>query len=170
MRRGGILNEARDNAVLVFTGLSPSAHAASSPKDLSPGWWEQIVGVGRPIDTQRYFVICVNSIGSCFGSSGPASVNPATGESYRLSFPVLMLQDVARGAWEVIRSLKIEKLHTTVGPSMGGMSALAFEILFPGISKRVNYYFFGFQGAAICHRFTVLAKGDDSAGPELARG
>ena len=131
----GILNEARDNAVLVFTGLSPSAHAASSPKDLSPGWWEQIIGVGRPIDTQRYFVICVNSIGSCFGSSGPASVNPATGESYRLSFPVLMLQDVARGAWEVIRSLKIEKLHTTVGPSMGGMSALAFEILFPGISK-----------------------------------
>ena len=64
----GILNEARDNAVLVFTGLSPSAHAASSPKDLSPGWWEQIVGVGRPIDTQRYFIICVNSIMSILWS------------------------------------------------------------------------------------------------------
>ena len=87
----GTLSKARDNAVLVFTGLSPSAHAASSPKDLSPGWWEQIIGVGRPFDTQRYFVICVNSIGSCFGSSGPASIDPATGEPYRLSFPVLML-------------------------------------------------------------------------------
>ena len=72
----GELTPARDNAVLLFTGLSPSAHAASSAEDPSPGWWEEMVGPGRPIDTRRYFVVCVNSLGSCFGSTGPASVCP----------------------------------------------------------------------------------------------
>ena len=96
MHRGGVLsgptiayetwgepNRARDNAVLIFTGLSPSAHAASSPEDPAPGWWEEVIGPGRPIDTRRFYVICVNSLGSCFGSTGPASTNPETGEIYR---------------------------------------------------------------------------------------
>ena len=74
----GELNEARDNALLLFTGLSPSAHAASSPQDPSPGRWEKMVGPGKAIDTNRYFVICVNSLGSCFGSSGPASIDPSS--------------------------------------------------------------------------------------------
>ncbi len=131
----GELNAARDNAVVIFTGLSPSAHAASSAEDPSAGWWEEIIGPGRPIDTRRYFVICINSLGSCFGSTGPASVNPATGDIYRLDFPVLSLEDVARGGYEVVRSLGIDKLHAIVGPSMGGMTALAFEVLFPGMSR-----------------------------------
>jgi homoserine O-acetyltransferase len=133
----GELASKRDNAVLIFTGMSPSAHAASSPDDPSPGWWEEIVGPGRPIDTRRYFVICVNSLGSCFGSTGPASIDPATGEPYRLGFPVLSLEDVARGGYEVVRRLGVERLHATVGPSMGGMSAIAFEILFAGMSKEL---------------------------------
>ena len=108
--------------------------AASSLADPTPGWWEEIIGPGRSIDTRRYFVICVNSLGSCFGSTGPASVDPATGDVYRLNFPVLSLEDVARGGLEVIRSLGIDRLHATVGPSMGGMTSLAFELLFPGIS------------------------------------
>jgi homoserine O-acetyltransferase len=128
----GELNAARDNAVLIFTGLSPSAHAASCPQDPSPGWWEEMIGPGRSIDTRRFFVICVNSLGSCFGSTGPASIDPATGELYRLTFPVLSLEDIARSGWEVVRHLGIERLHAIVGPSMGGMTALAFEILFPG--------------------------------------
>ncbi len=131
----GELNEHRDNTVLMFTGLSPSAHAASSPEDPAPGWWEEMVGPGRSIDTRRFFVVCVNSLGSCFGSTGPASLDPETGEIYRRRFPVLSLEDVARGGREVIRHLGVEKLYTTVGPSMGGMSALAFEILFPGLSE-----------------------------------
>jgi homoserine O-acetyltransferase len=130
----GELNDGRDNAVLIFTGLSPSAHAASSPADPSPGWWEEIIGPGRSIDTRRYFVICVNSLGSCFGSTGAASIDAETGQPYRLTFPVLSLEDVARGGWEVLQHLGIERLHSVVGPSMGGMSALAFEILFPGSS------------------------------------
>src|SRR5690606_35136064 len=87
----GELNADRSNAVLIFTGMSPSAHAASSVVDETPGWWEEIIGPGRPIDTRRYFVICMNSLGSCFGSTGPASVDPRTGEIYRLKFPVLSL-------------------------------------------------------------------------------
>ncbi len=131
----GELNENRDNGILIFTGLSPSAHAASSTADPSPGWWEEMIGPGRALDSHRYYIICVNSLGSCFGSTGPASVNPETGEIYRLTFPVLTLEDVARAGYEVIQSLGISELAATVGPSMGGMSALAFEILFPGVSK-----------------------------------
>jgi len=131
----GQLNRARDNAILIFTGLSPSAHAASSTADAAPGWWEEIIGPGRPIDTKRYFVVCVNSLGSCFGSTGPASIDPRTGELYRLTFPVLSLEDVARGGYEVIKHLGVQRLKATVGPSMGGMTALAFEILFPGLSE-----------------------------------
>ncbi len=131
----GALNHDRNNAILIFTGLSPSAHAASSNEDPVPGWWEEIIGPGRPIDTRRYYVICVNSLGSCFGSTGPASVDPRTGDIYRLKFPVLSLEDVARGGHEVVKHLGVKSLKATVGPSMGGMTALAFEILFPGLSE-----------------------------------
>jgi homoserine O-acetyltransferase/O-succinyltransferase len=85
----GQLNERRDNALLLFTGLSPSAHAASSNADPSDGWWQRMVGPGLAIDTDQFFVICVNSLGSCFGSTGPNSDDPATGKPYRLTFPDL---------------------------------------------------------------------------------
>jgi len=133
----GRLNASRDNAVLIFTGLSPSAHAASCKDDPTPGWWEEIIGPGRPIDTRRYFVVCANSLGSCFGSTGPASIDPLTGEIYRLTFPVLTLEDVARGGYELIRHLGVERLYAVVGPSMGGMTSLAFEVLFPGLSEGI---------------------------------
>jgi homoserine O-acetyltransferase len=131
----GELNEDGSYAVLLFTGLSPSAHAASSPEDTSPGWWEDMVGLGRPIDTRNYFVICVNSLGSCFGSTGPASIDPRSGEPYRLRFPVLTIEDVAVAGREVVRHLGIRQLHTVVGPSLGGMSALAFCVLYPEMSR-----------------------------------
>ena len=127
----GTLNAARDNAILIFTGLSPSAHAASSPDDPSTGWWEDMVGPDKPIDTTRFFVICVNSLGSCFGSTGPASINPTTNAPYRLAFPILHLEDIARGGAAVLDHLGIEVLHTVLGSSMGGMTVLAFAMLFP---------------------------------------
>ena len=129
----GELSPAADNAVLVFTGLSPSAHAASSPDDPSTGWWEDMIGADKPIDTTRYFVICVNSLGSCFGSTGPASANPATGERYRLDFPVLALEDIAHAGHSVVEHLGVERLHTVVGASMGGMTALAYAVLYPAL-------------------------------------
>jgi len=127
----GELNQARDNAVLIFTGLSPSAHVASSPDDPGTGWWEDMLGPDKPIDTSRLFVICVNSLGSCFGSTGPASIDPATGTHYRLKFPVLHVEDIARAGAVVLDHLGIHQLHTVLGASMGGMTALAFALIHP---------------------------------------
>ena len=133
----GTLNAARDNAVLLFTGLSPPAHAASSDRDPSDGWWQGMVGPQLAIDSDRYFVICVNSLGSCFGSSGPSSPDPATGKPYRLSFPDLSVEDIARAGYETVRSLGIERLDTVMGPSLGGMVVLAYAAMFPGATRRL---------------------------------
>ncbi|MGH8175367.1 MAG: homoserine O-acetyltransferase MetX [Steroidobacter sp.] len=126
-----------DNAVLIFTGLSPSAHAASSTEDPSPGWWEDMIGPGRPIDTRSFFVICVNSLGSPFGSTSPASINPATSKPYRLTFPVLTVEDIARAGHEVVASLGVRKLASVIGPSLGGMTVLAYCALFPDEARSV---------------------------------
>ena len=128
----GSLNAARDNAVLVLTGLSPSAHMMSSVQDPAPGWWEGMAGPGKAIDSERWFVICVNSLGSDKGSTCPASTNPATGEPYRLDFPELALEDVANAAHVVVQALGIEQLACLIGCSMGGMAALAYMLLHPG--------------------------------------
>lgn len=122
----GTLNAERSNAVLLFTGLSPSAHAASSEADPSDGWWEYMIGPEHPIDTDRWFVICVNSLGSCKGSTGPASINPETGQPWRLDFPELCLEDIAASTQKVVAHLGIERVAVVMGPSMGGMSALAW--------------------------------------------
>ena len=127
----GELNATADNAVLVVTGLSPSAHIASSADDPSTGWWEDMVGPDKPIDTNRYFVVCINSIGSCFGSTGPASIDPNTSDHYRVTFPVLCVEDIADGGAKVLDHLGIDILHSVVGASMGGMTALAFSLMHP---------------------------------------
>jgi homoserine O-acetyltransferase len=150
----GALNEARDNAILLFTGLSPSAHAASSPADRSNGWWEGMIGPGLAIDTHRYFVICVNSLGSCFGSTGPASIDPATGSPYRLSFPDLSVEDIARAGYETLRSLRIERADTVIGPSLGGMTVLAFAAQFPGAARRLV----SISGSAAASPFAIALR------------
>ena len=145
LRRGGALNHvrlayetwgklsaAKDNVVLLYTGMSPSAHAAQHANDLSPGWWEDMVGPGKPIDTQRWFVICANSLGSCRGSTGPASINPLTGKAYRMDFPELSVEDIASASHKLLGHLGIERIKVVVGCSMGGMSTLAHAALFPG--------------------------------------
>ena len=133
----GQLNAARDNAILLFTGLSPPAHAAATERNPAPGWWQPIIGPGLALDTSRYFVVCVNSLGSCFGSTGPASINPATGERYRLEFPEIAVEDIARAGYEAMRALGIERLDTVIGASLGGMSVLAFATQFPHAAARL---------------------------------
>jgi homoserine O-acetyltransferase len=128
----GTLNAKRDNAVFILTGLSPSAHAATNAADPSPGWWEDMLGPGKPIDTNRWFVICANTLGSCKGSTGPASVDPATGNLYKLTFPELTLEDVANASFELVRGLGIERLACLIGNSMGGMSGLGYLLQHPG--------------------------------------
>ena len=144
MHRGGLLPEVeiayetwgrltpeRDNAVLLFTGLSPDAHAASSAEASRPGWWEYMVGPGKPIDTDRFFVVCANSLGSCFGSTGPASVDPRSGRPYGVDFPELSIEDIAVADHALLQALEIPRLRAVVGASLGGMAALAFASRFP---------------------------------------
>lgn len=144
MRRGGTLREvriayetwgeltpAKDNVLLLVTGLSPGAHARSSSADPSPGWWEDMLGPGQAIDTRKFYVVCVNSLGSCHGSTGAASLDPATGKRYAARFPVLTIEDIATAAREAMRALGLVRLRAVVGPSLGGMTALAYAILFP---------------------------------------
>lgn len=146
MKRGGVLEGARlayetwgtldadhGNAVLILPGMSPSAHAASHAADPSEGWWEAVVGPGKPIDTGRFFVICINSLGSDKGSTGPASLPPGANTPYRLDFPALTLEDVANAAHALVHDgLGIERLAVLVGCSMGGMGALAYMLQHPG--------------------------------------
>ena len=131
----GTLDADRGNALLILPGLSPDAHAARSEANPADGWWEQMVGPGKAIDTSRWFVVCVNPLGSCKGSTGPASINPGTGKPYRLDFPDLSIEDGANAAAHVVRALGIEQLSCVVGNSMGGMTALALLRRYPGIAR-----------------------------------
>jgi len=150
----GGLSPARDNAVLILTGLSPDAHAAQHPDNPAPGWWEAMLGPGKAIDSGRWYVICVNSLGSCKGSTGPASLNPATGEPYRLDFPDLSIEDIADAAAHVVHMLGIEQLACVIGNSMGGMSALAFLARHPGIARaHINI-----SGAARALPFSIAVR------------
>jgi homoserine O-acetyltransferase len=128
----GELNAAANNAILIFTGLSPSAHAASSTEDPSPGWWEYMIGSGKAIDTDRFFVVCANSLGGCYGSTGPGSIDPETGQSYGADFPDVTVEDIASSGYYLMRELGVEKLHAAVGSSMGGMSSIAYAMKYPG--------------------------------------
>lgn len=131
----GTLNARADNVILLLTGLSPSAHAASNAANDDKGWWQSIVGPGLAIDTDRWLVVCVNTLGSCKGSSGPASINPTTGEPYRLHFPDLAIEDCARAAKSVLNHLAIDSVACVIGCSMGGMVALSFMQQFPMFAR-----------------------------------
>jgi homoserine O-acetyltransferase/O-succinyltransferase len=129
----GELNEDRSNAILVAHAWTGNAHLAGkySAEEAKPGWWDAIVGPGRLLDTDRYFVICSNVIGSCYGSTGPASINPRTGKRYNLSFPVLTVRDMVRAQRLLIDHLGIGRLLTVLGGSMGGMQALEWATQYP---------------------------------------
>ncbi|MBI4723471.1 MAG: homoserine O-acetyltransferase [Rhodomicrobium sp.] len=121
----GTLNAARSNAVLVCHALTGDQHVASRhPVTGKPGWWETIVGPGKPVDTDRYFVICSNVLGGCMGSTGPASIDPATGKPYGLDFPVITIDDMVRAQARLIDHLGIADLFCVIGGSMGGMQVL----------------------------------------------
>ena len=150
----GTLSPARDNALLIVTGLSPDAHAASNDANPEPGWWEAMVGPGKAIDTDRWFVICSNALGSCKGSSGPASANPDTGEPYRLDFPELSIEDGAEAAAHLVRTLGVDQLACVVGNSMGGMVSLAMLARHPGIARtHINI-----SGAAKALPFSIAIR------------
>jgi len=150
----GALNDARDNAVLILTGLSPDAHAATTAENPAEGWWDAMIGPGKAIDSSRWFVICVNALGSCKGSTGPASVDRRTGEPYRLMFPELSVEDGADSAMHVVHALGVEQLACVIGNSMGGMTALALLQRHSGIARsHINI-----SGAARALPFSIAIR------------
>ena len=131
-RTYGRLNEAKSNAVLICHALTLDQHVAGRhPTTGKPGWWSLVVGPGLPIDTDRYFVICSNVVGGCQGTTGPASIDPATGEPYGLSFPMVTIADMVRAQAMLVEALDIEQLFAVVGGSMGGMQVLQWAADYP---------------------------------------
>lgn len=129
----GQLNAERTNAILIAHALSGSGHAAGyhSLNDPKPGWWDACIGPGKAFDTDRYFVICSNVLGGCYGSSGPSSINPETGQPYGLSFPVVTIGDMVRAQVQLIDALGIDTLLCVAGGSMGGMQVLEWASSYP---------------------------------------
>ena len=138
----GRLNSTRSNAILLFHALSGSQHAAgvttSVPhtderwtKDIHNGWWDLFIGPDKALDTKRYFIICANYLGGCYGSSGPASINPATGRPYAGSFPPVRTSDVVRSQLALLDHLGIKTLHAVIGASVGGLLAINLATLYP---------------------------------------
>ena len=138
----GELNADRSNAVVLFHALSGSQHAAGSNHDvpgldgrwteeLHTGWWDGFIGSGRALDTNKYFIICANYLGGCYGSTGPCSINPATGKVYAGHFPRVTVHDIVRSQLPVLEKYGIEMLHAVVGTSLGGMMALDFAVHWP---------------------------------------
>jgi homoserine O-acetyltransferase len=127
----GVLNSERDNAILICHALSGDSHVAGhAPGDID-GWWESMVGPGKAFDTDKYFIICSNVIGGCKGSSGPNSIDPATGKPYALAFPIISIKDMVNAQRRLIEHMGIKKLLSVCGGSMGGMQALEWVVSYP---------------------------------------
>lgn len=128
----GTLNNAKSNAILVCHGLTGDQYAASKhPVTDKPGWWELLIGPGKTVDTDRYFVIATNVLGGCMGSYGPKSINPETNKPYGLDFPVVTIHDMVRAQALLLDTMGIEQLFCVMGGSMGGMISLAWAALYP---------------------------------------
>ena len=131
-RTYGVLDDARANAILICHALTGDQYVADPhPVTGKPGWWHEVVGPGRIIDTDRFFVICANVIGGCMGSSGPKEINPATGKPWGLSFPVITIGDMVQAQARLLDHLGIEQLFCVIGGSMGGMQVLDWVANFP---------------------------------------
>ena len=131
-RTYGTLNAERSNAILICHALTGDQHVASDhPITGKPGWWTQMVGPGKPLDPTRHFIVCSNVIGGCMGTTGPSSINPATGKPWGLSFPVITIPDMVRAQVMLIDALGIDSLFAVVGGSMGGMQALQWAADYP---------------------------------------
>ena len=150
----GTLNADKSNAILLFTGLSASSHAHSTETNPQPGWWEKFIGAGAPLDTDKYFVVCTNVIGGCYGSTGPGSIDPADGQRYATRFPILTMEDMVRAQFRLLDSLGVSKLYASVGSSMGGMQSLAAGVLFPErVGKIVSV-----SGCARSHPYSIAMR------------
>ena len=135
----GSLNANGDNAILVCHALTGSAHAAgySSEDPKSVGWWDTFIGEGKPLDTSKYFIVCSNFLGSCYGTTGPNSVNPSTGKPYGLLFPQMTVKDMVEVQKALVVYLGIKKIKTVIGGSLGGMQVLEWALMYPDLLESI---------------------------------
>lgn len=151
----GNLNVSKDNMILLHTGLSASSHAKSLPANPKSGWWENFIGPGKYLDTDKYFIVCTNVLGGCYGSTGPSSIEPATNEHYATRFPIMTINDMVRAQREMVRSVfGVTKLHASVGASMGGMQSLAYAWEFPDEVEHVV----SISGCARSHPYSIALR------------
>ncbi|RLA70346.1 MAG: homoserine O-acetyltransferase, partial [Epsilonproteobacteria bacterium] len=134
----GVLNKAKDNVIVVTHALTGSHHAAGTYEgENKPGWWDGLIGSGKALDTDHYFVICTNVIGSCFGSTGPMSTMGSEDARYRYKFPVVTIKDMVKAQRILFDRIGIHHVHAIVGGSMGGMQALQFAVHYPKFADKV---------------------------------
>ncbi len=168
----GCLNQDRTNAVLILHALSGDAHVAGTymDSDDKPGWWDFMVGPGKGIDTDRYFVICTNILGSCMGSTGPASVDPATEKPYGLTFPVVTIEDMVTAQRQLIDDLGVRRLHAVIGGSVGGMQALEWSVRFPDMVESAVLLATTTRHSALAIAFNEVARQSIMADPNWNGG
>ena len=168
----GTLNEDRSNVILILHALSGDSHVAGyySDDDQKPGWWEIMVGPGKGIDTDKYFVICPNIIGSCMGSTGPSSINPATGDPYGFDFPVVTIGDMVKAQKALLDHLGIEKILTVVGGSIGGMQVLEWAVRYPDMVVSAIPLATTTRHSALAIAFNEVARQAIMADPNWSQG
>ncbi len=133
----GELNKEKSNAILICHALTGDAHAAGWHEgDKKPGWWEIVIGPGKAIDSEKYFIICSNVLGGCKGTTGTSSINPKTGKEYGLDFPVITIKDMVKVQKKLVDSFEINQLAAIIGGSMGGMQVLQWMITYPKMMKK----------------------------------
>ncbi|MGG7049113.1 MULTISPECIES: homoserine O-acetyltransferase MetX [unclassified Campylobacter] len=154
----GKLNADKSNVIVICHALTGSHHAAGRYEGESrAGWWDDLIGDNKAVDTQQYFVICVSILGSCYGSTSPLSVEPSSGKQYRLNFPVLTISDVVKAQMRLFNELGIERAHAVIGGSLGGMQALCFAIEFAQFAKRIIIMASTYQTKAWAIAFNKIA-------------
>jgi len=168
----GRLNEDRSNAILILHALSGDAHVAGTytGRDDKPGWWDFMVGPGKGIDTDRHFVICTNILGSCMGTTGPASIDPSTGRPYGLSFPMVTIADMVDAQKQLMDHLGVARLHAVIGGSVGGMQALEWSVRYPDMVKSAVLLATTTRHSALAIAFNEVARQAIMADPNWNGG
>ncbi len=170
----GTLSTEKDNVILLAHAFSGDSHAAgyylSDTEHKNPGWWDFMVGPGKGIDTDRYFVICTNILGSCKGSTGPSSINPKTGDPYGLDFPMMTIGDMVTGQKTLLDHLGITQLHAVIGGSVGGMQILEWCTRYPEMVKSAVPIATTMRHSALAIAFNEIARQSIMADPNWNKG
>lgn len=168
----GTLNADGTNAILICHALSANAHAAGyhSPYDKAAGWWDGLIGPGKAFDTDRYFVVCPNILGSCYGTTGPTSINPRTSEPYRMSFPQITVRDMVRVQKRLLDFLGVNRLVTVSGSSLGGMQVLEWALMYPDVCESIIPISTAAQQPAWCVALNTAARVAITNDPDWRHG